>query len=36
MHSAVTLATAVCRLVARKLIDKTVESALSGYRPHRF
>lgn len=36
MHSAVTLAPAVGRLVARELIDGTVESALSGCRPDRF
>lgn len=36
MHSAVTLAAAVGRLVARELVDGTVESALSGCRPDRF
>ncbi|MFF9402535.1 NAD(P)/FAD-dependent oxidoreductase [Streptomyces sp. NPDC014744] len=36
MHSAVTLAAAVGRLVTRELVDGTVESALSGCRPDRF
>jgi hypothetical protein len=36
MHSAVTLAAAVGRLVARELVDGAVESALSGCRPDRF
>ncbi|MFI8073998.1 NAD(P)/FAD-dependent oxidoreductase [Streptomyces sp. NPDC086033] len=36
MHSAVTLAAAVGRLVARELVDGTVESVLSGCRPDRF
>jgi glycine/D-amino acid oxidase-like deaminating enzyme len=36
MHSAVTLAAAVGRLVARELVDGTVESTLSGCRPDRF
>jgi glycine/D-amino acid oxidase-like deaminating enzyme len=36
MHSAVTLAAAVGRLVARELIDGTAEPALSGCRPDRF
>ncbi len=36
MHSAVTLAAAVGRLVARELVEGTVESALSGCRPDRF
>ena len=36
MHSAVTLAAAVGRLVARELVVGTVESALSGCRPDRF
>ncbi|TCC61005.1 FAD-binding oxidoreductase [Kribbella pittospori] len=36
MHSAVTYAAAVGRLVARELVDGTVESALSGCRPDRF
>lgn len=36
MHSAVTLAAAVGRLVARELVDGTVESALSGCRLDRF
>jgi glycine/D-amino acid oxidase-like deaminating enzyme len=36
MHSAVTLAAAVGRLVARELVDGTVEPALSGCRPDRF
>ena len=36
MHSAVTLAAAVGRLVARELVDGTVESALTGCRLDRF
>ncbi len=36
MHSAVTLAPAVGRLVARELVDSTVESALTGCRLDRF
>jgi glycine/D-amino acid oxidase-like deaminating enzyme len=36
MHSAVTLAAAVGRLVARELVHGTVELALSGCRPDRF
>jgi glycine/D-amino acid oxidase-like deaminating enzyme len=36
MHSAVTLAPAVGRLVARELVDGTVESALAGCRLDRF
>jgi glycine/D-amino acid oxidase-like deaminating enzyme len=36
MHSAVTLAAAVGRLVTRELVEETVESALSGCRPDRF
>jgi glycine/D-amino acid oxidase-like deaminating enzyme len=36
MHSAVTLAPVVGRLIARELVDGTVESALSGCRPDRF
>ena len=36
MHSAVTLAAAVGRLVARELVDGTVEPALSGCRLDRF
>ncbi|MEU0693685.1 FAD-binding oxidoreductase [Streptomyces niveus] len=36
MHAAVTLAAAVGRLVARELVDGTVEPALSGCRPDRF
>ncbi|WP_329372739.1 FAD-binding oxidoreductase [Streptomyces sp. NBC_00669] len=36
MHSAVTLAPAVGRLVARELVGGTVEPALSGCRPDRF
>jgi glycine/D-amino acid oxidase-like deaminating enzyme len=36
MHAAVTLAPAVGRLIARELVDGTVESALSGCRPDRF
>jgi hypothetical protein len=36
MHSAVTLAAAVGRLVARELVDGTDEPALSGCRPDRF
>ena len=36
MHSAVTLAAAVGRLIARELVDGTVESALTGCRLDRF
>jgi glycine/D-amino acid oxidase-like deaminating enzyme len=36
MHSGITFAAAVGRLVARELVDGTVESALSGCRPDRF
>ncbi|MEV4601330.1 FAD-dependent oxidoreductase [Amycolatopsis sp. NPDC049253] len=36
MHSAVTLAAAVGHLVARELVDGTVEPALAGCRLHRF
>ena len=36
MHSAVTLAAAVGRLVARELVEGTVEPALAGCRPDRF
>jgi glycine/D-amino acid oxidase-like deaminating enzyme len=36
MHSAVTLAAAVGRLVARELVEGTVESALAGCRLDRF
>jgi glycine/D-amino acid oxidase-like deaminating enzyme len=36
MHSGVTLAAAVGRLVAREVVDGTVEPALSGCRPDRF
>jgi glycine/D-amino acid oxidase-like deaminating enzyme len=36
MHSAVTLAAAAGRLVARELVDSTVESALTGSRLDRF
>lgn len=36
MHSAVMLAPAVSRLVARELVDGTVEPALAGCRPDRF
>ncbi|WP_327222729.1 NAD(P)/FAD-dependent oxidoreductase [Kibdelosporangium aridum] len=36
MHAAVTLAPAMGRLVARELVDGTVEAALSGCRPDRF
>ena len=36
MHSAVTLAPAAGRLVARELVDGTVESALAGRRLDRF
>jgi glycine/D-amino acid oxidase-like deaminating enzyme len=36
MHSAVTLAPAVGRLVARELVDGTIESALTGCRLDRF
>jgi glycine/D-amino acid oxidase-like deaminating enzyme len=36
MHSAVTLAPAVGRLVARELVDGTIESALAGCRLDRF
>jgi glycine/D-amino acid oxidase-like deaminating enzyme len=36
MHSGVTLAAAVGRLVARELVAGTVEPALSGCRPDRF
>jgi YD repeat-containing protein len=36
MHSAVTLAAAVGRLVARELVGGTVEESLSGCRPDRF
>jgi glycine/D-amino acid oxidase-like deaminating enzyme len=36
MHSSVTLAAAVGRLVAREVVDGTVEPALSGCRPDRF
>jgi glycine/D-amino acid oxidase-like deaminating enzyme len=36
MHSAITLAPAVGRLVARELVDGIVESALAGYRLDRF
>jgi glycine/D-amino acid oxidase-like deaminating enzyme len=36
MHSAVTLAAAVGRLVARELVRGTAEPALSGCRPDRF
>ncbi|WP_458112837.1 FAD-binding oxidoreductase [Arthrobacter sp. R1-13] len=36
MHSAVTLAPAVGRLIARELVDGIAESALSGCRPDRF
>jgi glycine/D-amino acid oxidase-like deaminating enzyme len=36
MHSAVTFAAAVGRLVARELVEGTVESVLSGCRPDRF
>jgi glycine/D-amino acid oxidase-like deaminating enzyme len=36
MHSAVTLAPAVGRLVARELVDGHVEPALAGCRLERF
>ena len=36
MHSGVTLAAAVGRLVARELVDGTVEPALAGCRLDRF
>ncbi|MFJ2903263.1 NAD(P)/FAD-dependent oxidoreductase [Streptomyces sp. NPDC087212] len=36
MHSAVTLAAAVGRLIARELLNGTVEPTLSGCRPDRF
>jgi glycine/D-amino acid oxidase-like deaminating enzyme len=36
IHSAVTLAPAVGRLVARELVDGTVEPALAGCRLDRF
>ena len=36
MHSAVTLGPAVGRLVAREVVDGTVEPALAGCRPDRF
>ena len=36
MHAAVTLAPAVGRLVARELVDHTIESTLTGCRPDRF
>jgi glycine/D-amino acid oxidase-like deaminating enzyme len=36
MHSAVTLAPAVGRLVARELVDDIVEPALTGCRLDRF
>jgi glycine/D-amino acid oxidase-like deaminating enzyme len=36
MHSAVALAAAVGRRVAREVVDGTVEPALSGCRPDRF
>jgi glycine/D-amino acid oxidase-like deaminating enzyme len=36
MHSAVTLAPAVGRLIARELVDGTAEPALAGCRPARF
>lgn len=36
MHSAVTLAPAVGRLVARELVDGTVEPTLTRCRPDRF
>jgi glycine/D-amino acid oxidase-like deaminating enzyme len=36
MHSAVTLAAAVGRLVARELVDGAIEPALAGCRPDRF
>jgi glycine/D-amino acid oxidase-like deaminating enzyme len=36
MHSAVTLAPAVGRLVARELVDGTIKSALAGCRLDRF
>jgi glycine/D-amino acid oxidase-like deaminating enzyme len=36
IHSAVTLAPAVGRLVARELVDGTVESARAGCRLDRF
>jgi glycine/D-amino acid oxidase-like deaminating enzyme len=36
LHSAVTLAAAVGRLVARELVDGAVEPLLAGCRPDRF
>lgn len=36
MHAAITLAPAMGRLVAREVVDGTVEPALSGCRPDRF
>ena len=36
MHSAVTLAPAMGRLIARELVDGIAESAMSGCRPDRF
>jgi hypothetical protein len=36
MHSAVTLAASVGRLIARELIDGSVEPGLAGCRLHRF
>jgi glycine/D-amino acid oxidase-like deaminating enzyme len=36
MHTAITLAPAVGRLVAREVVDGTMEPALSGCRPDRF
>jgi glycine/D-amino acid oxidase-like deaminating enzyme len=36
MHAAITLAPVVGRLIARELVDDTVEPALSGCRPDRF
>jgi glycine/D-amino acid oxidase-like deaminating enzyme len=36
LHSAITLAPAVGRLVARELLDGTAEPLLAGCRPDRF
>jgi hypothetical protein len=36
MHSAITLAPAVGRLITRELVEGTVEPVLSGCRPDRF
>jgi glycine/D-amino acid oxidase-like deaminating enzyme len=36
MHAAITLAPAVGRLIAREVVDGTVEPALSGCRLDRF